>query len=132
MVHRVLEGDKVGEASGRGGDRTGGVFSDDGGCVTHRFEGGDLCGVSGSLFLEGLGPFYGRIVDCAVGGEWGAQRCRQCLMQHGAAAVRCVCDFAVNLALLFVVLCDKVFLVETQSLSVPYSQLSNNLDSKMS
>ena len=52
LVHNSLEGGNIGGAAGRGGNRTGGVFSDNGGCATHGFEGDDLCGVSGSLFLE--------------------------------------------------------------------------------
>ena len=72
MVHHGLEGGKIGGAAGRDGDRTGGVFDDDGGCVTHGLEGKGLCGVFGSLFLEGLGPFDGRIVGCTVGGGGGA------------------------------------------------------------
>ena len=62
MGHHGLEGSKVGGAAGRGGERTGGVFTDDGGCATHRFEVEDFCGISGSLFLEGLGPLDDRLV----------------------------------------------------------------------
>ena len=131
MGHRGLEGGNIGGASGRSGNCTGGVFADDGGCTTHGFEGEDLCGVSGSLFLEVLVPSDGRIVGCTVGGEWGAGMCRRCLTQLGAAVVRCACACTVNIALFLVVLCDNFVLVETQYLSVPSSQPSKRMYLKM-
>ena len=110
MGHHGLECGNIGGASGRGGNRTGSVFADDGVCAFHGFEGKDFCGVFGTLFLKGLFLFDGRIVGCAVGCDWGNRSCRRCLAQHGAAVVRCEFAYAVYLALLLVVLGDEVFL----------------------